>query len=72
MILATDFGIYVADEVQKVQLIFLTYCINSSAVNNAVQKPARLAQELGGGRSPSAAGKGARVEIVALLSSLSR
>ena len=37
MILPTDFGIYVADAVQRIQIIFLTQCINTSAVNSAVQ-----------------------------------
>jgi hypothetical protein len=37
MIVPTDFGIYVADAIQKIQIIFLTQCINTSAVNSAVQ-----------------------------------
>jgi hypothetical protein len=36
-IVPTDFGVYVADEVQKVQMLFLSNCISSSAVDNAVQ-----------------------------------
>jgi hypothetical protein len=37
MIVPTDFGIYVADAVQKIQIIFLTHCINTNAVNSTVQ-----------------------------------
>jgi hypothetical protein len=36
-IVPTDFGVYVADEVQKVQMIFLARCIDASAIFGRVQ-----------------------------------
>lgn len=37
LIVAGEFGIYVADEIQKMQVILLANCINSGATDNAVQ-----------------------------------
>jgi hypothetical protein len=36
-IVPTDFGVYVADEVQKVQMIFVARCIDASAIYGGVQ-----------------------------------
>jgi hypothetical protein len=36
-IVPTEFGVYVADEVQKVQILFLSHCIDSSSIYGRVQ-----------------------------------
>jgi hypothetical protein len=36
-IVPTDFGVYVADEIQKVQIIFLSQCIDPSSIYRRVQ-----------------------------------
>lgn len=36
-IVPTDFGVYVADEIQKVQMVFLSQCIDASSIYGRVQ-----------------------------------
>ena len=36
-IVPTDFGVYVADEIQKVQIVFLSHCIDPSSIYGRVQ-----------------------------------
>jgi hypothetical protein len=36
-IVPTEFGVYVADEVQKVQIVFLSHCIDPSSIYGHVQ-----------------------------------
>jgi hypothetical protein len=70
-IVPTDFGVYVADEIQKVQMIFLARCIDASAIFGRVQSLLNwLDATQEGDRLARRASERARV--VALLAELAR
>ena len=69
MLVPADFGVYVADEVQKVQIVFLRYCTSSDAIRLAVQTLlAWLDESEEGDRLVGRAV--ARAQVVKLLASL--
>ena len=68
-IVPTEFGVYAADEVQKVQLVLLAKCVDSTAISNNVQTLLSWLDSSAEGRRLAHRAEGRR-QIVRLLSEL--